>query len=132
MRTIFVDFAKMMHPNNPRKGSLVMGFQDILKAVWESDILRLSLDGLLKLGLAALFGGFIGYEREQSHRPAGFRTHILVAVGSALVMLTSTYILKCIKNNQTSTRRVSAHRSSAASVSSARAPSCAKGSALRG
>lgn len=74
-----------------------MGFQDILKAVWESDILRLSLDGLLKLGLAALFGGFIGYEREQSHRPAGFRTHILVAVGSALVMLTSTYIFEMYK-----------------------------------
>lgn len=52
------------------------------------------LDALWKLSLAALLGGVIGFEREHSHRPAGFRTHILVAVGSALVMLTSVYISK--------------------------------------
>nr|WP_242855671.1 MgtC/SapB family protein [Ruminiclostridium josui] len=36
--------------------------------------------------------GIIGFEREHVHRPAGFRTHILVCVGSALVMITSEYI----------------------------------------
>ena len=42
--------------------------------------------------LAILLSGLIGYEREHSGRPAGFRTHILVGVGSCLVMLTSEYI----------------------------------------
>ena len=51
-------------------------------------------DALVKIGFAALLSGIIGYEREHSHRPAGFRTHILVSVGSALVMLTSVYIAK--------------------------------------
>lgn len=60
--------------------------------VYQFEQVSLILDAALKLSLAAIFGGFIGFEREHSHRPAGFRTHILVAVGSALVMLTSIYI----------------------------------------
>ncbi|MDR0532053.1 MAG: MgtC/SapB family protein [Oscillospiraceae bacterium] len=46
----------------------------------------------MRLCVAALFSGIIGYERQHSHRPAGLRTHVLVAVGSALVMCTSAYI----------------------------------------
>lgn len=41
--------------------------------------------------LAVVMGGLIGIEREYSNRPAGLRTHILVSVGSALVMLISMY-----------------------------------------
>ena len=41
---------------------------------------------LLKLILASLFGGLIGLDREYSRRPAGLRTHMLVAVGAAIVM----------------------------------------------
>jgi putative Mg2+ transporter-C (MgtC) family protein len=46
---------------------------------------------ILRLCLAALLGGFIGLERESHRRPAGLRTHILVCLGSALVMLISVY-----------------------------------------
>ena len=46
----------------------------------------------LRLILACVLGGIIGYERENKHRPAGFRTHILVCVGAALVMVTSEFI----------------------------------------
>lgn len=60
--------------------------------IWGIEPLRLIIDSFFKLGLAAILGGIIGYEREHSHRPAGFRTHILVSVGAALVMLTSVYI----------------------------------------
>lgn len=45
-----------------------------------------------KILLAALVGGLIGFQRESSNRPAGLRTHMLVCVGSALVMVTSEYI----------------------------------------
>ncbi|MCA3233720.1 MAG: MgtC/SapB family protein, partial [Cupriavidus sp.] len=42
---------------------------------------------LLRLTLAVLLGGLIGYEREVSGKPAGLRTHMLVAMGSALFVL---------------------------------------------
>lgn len=37
-------------------------------------------------------GGIIGWEREKRGRDAGLRTHILVCVGSTLIMLVSLYI----------------------------------------
>jgi len=45
----------------------------------------------LRLVLAVILGGVVGFERERQNRPAGFRTHILVCVGSTLVMLVSVY-----------------------------------------
>ncbi len=45
----------------------------------------------LRLFLAVILGGLIGFERERHNRPAGFRTHILVCSGSALIMLVSAY-----------------------------------------
>lgn len=44
-----------------------------------------------RLILSVLLSGIIGIERESIKRPAGLRTHILVCVGSTLVMLTSIY-----------------------------------------
>jgi putative Mg2+ transporter-C (MgtC) family protein len=41
---------------------------------------------LLKLVLAIALGGLIGLEREASQKPAGFRTNILVCLGSAMMM----------------------------------------------
>lgn len=49
------------------------------------------LDISLRLLIAAILGGVIGWERERDNHPAGFRTHILVSVGSALIMLVSAY-----------------------------------------
>ncbi|SMP67323.1 MgtC/SapB family protein [Anoxynatronum buryatiense] len=46
---------------------------------------------ILRLVLSAVIGGFIGMEREANNRPAGLRTHVLVTVGSALIMLLSMY-----------------------------------------
>ncbi len=37
-----------------------------------------------KVLIAAILGGIIGLEREVRHKPAGFRTHILVCMGSTL------------------------------------------------
>ncbi|MCE9660970.1 MAG: MgtC/SapB family protein [Burkholderiales bacterium] len=42
---------------------------------------------LLRLGLAVLLGALIGYEREQRESAAGLRTHMLVALGTALFVL---------------------------------------------
>ncbi|MBU5348954.1 MgtC/SapB family protein [Paenibacillus lautus] len=46
---------------------------------------------LLRLLLAMLLGGLIGFERERSNHAAGLRTHILVCLGSTLIMLLSIY-----------------------------------------
>lgn len=42
---------------------------------------------LLRVLMAALLGGIIGWEREQKGRAAGLKTHILVSIGSALFVL---------------------------------------------
>ncbi len=44
-----------------------------------------------RLVLALILGGLVGLERESHGRPAGFRTHILVSMGSALIMIVSAY-----------------------------------------
>ena len=54
----------------------------------------MDLNFLVRLLLAAILGGIIGFEREKQERPAGLRTNILVCVGAALVMLTNEFILK--------------------------------------
>src|SRR3982751_6516970 len=46
---------------------------------------------LLRLLVAALLGGAIGFERELRERQAGLRTHLVVSVGSALFTLVSAY-----------------------------------------
>ena len=40
-----------------------------------------------RLLLAIILGGIVGYEREKNNRPAGFRTHILVCFGAAIVSM---------------------------------------------
>ena len=45
----------------------------------------------LRLVLAVLLSGLIGWDRELSRKPAGLRTHVLVGVGSALIMLISVW-----------------------------------------
>ncbi|MDQ0878530.1 putative Mg2+ transporter-C (MgtC) family protein [Paenibacillus sp. V4I3] len=54
---------------------------------WVIDQLHITI----RLVLALFLGGLIGFEREVSSHAAGLRTHILVCVGSALVMLLSMY-----------------------------------------
>ncbi|NMO98242.1 MgtC/SapB family protein [Paenibacillus lemnae] len=46
---------------------------------------------LLRLVLSLVLGGIIGWERERSNHAAGLRTHILVCMGSSLIMLLSVY-----------------------------------------
>ena len=47
---------------------------------------------IVRIFLAMLLGGCIGIEREKSKRPAGFRTHILVCVGSCMTALIGLYV----------------------------------------
>jgi putative Mg2+ transporter-C (MgtC) family protein len=42
---------------------------------------------VLRLSMAAILGGALGFEREQKGKAAGMRTHMLVAIGAALFVL---------------------------------------------
>ncbi len=49
-------------------------------------------EGLLRLSLSFIAGSLIGLEREKRRQPAGFRTHSVLALGSALMSILSLYI----------------------------------------
>lgn len=56
------------------------------------------LQMLGRLLLTLLLSGLIGLERQVHRRDAGLRTHILVALGSCLIMLTSLYVFDIYKD----------------------------------
>jgi Uncharacterized membrane protein len=45
---------------------------------------------VIRVIAAVLLGGFLGIERERTGKPAGFRTHMLVCLGTAVVVLACT------------------------------------------
>jgi putative Mg2+ transporter-C (MgtC) family protein len=49
---------------------------------------------IFRLLLAVVLSGAVGLEREVHGRAAGFRTHILVCVGSTLIMLTAIHLME--------------------------------------
>ncbi len=64
-----------------------MSFYDVFfsnEITWETASLRLALSFLVSL--------IIGVERQAHSQPAGLRTHILISIGSTIVMLLSIYI----------------------------------------
>jgi putative Mg2+ transporter-C (MgtC) family protein len=51
-------------------------------------------EALLRIVIAAALGGAVGLERELRDHDAGFRTHMLVAIGSALFTIVSAYAFR--------------------------------------
>ena len=51
----------------------------------------LNLDFVLRLLVAGILGAIIGLDREYRAKEAGYRTHFLVSLGSALIMIVSQY-----------------------------------------
>lgn len=47
---------------------------------------------LVRIVLSMVIGGVLGAERGRKNRPAGFRTYMLVCLGSAMVMMTNQYV----------------------------------------
>jgi len=56
----------------------------------------------IRLILSTILGGIIGIERERRNQPAGLRTHIILCVGSTLMMLVSIYVATEIGNPENS------------------------------
>lgn len=62
----------------------------------------------VRILLAALFGGIIGFERETRRSPAGLRTFTLVAIGAALLVLLNMYIYELYPSSKTDVGRIAA------------------------
>ncbi len=60
--------------------TIVQEFSDVPDAAQVTQI-------VLRLTLAALLGGLLGFEREQKGKAAGVRTHMLVSIGAALFVM---------------------------------------------
>lgn len=56
-----------------------------------TDLLNMRVEWLLRVLIAAICGGLIGYERHSRSKEAGIRTHTIVALASAMAMLLSKY-----------------------------------------
>ncbi|WMI81968.1 MgtC/SapB family protein [Anaerotignum sp. MB30-C6] len=50
-----------------------------------------NIEFILRIIIACICGGIVGYERTRRRKEAGIRTHVIVAVGSTLVMIVSKY-----------------------------------------
>ncbi len=61
-------------------------------------------ESLIRIGIAAILGGVIGYERETLDKSAGLRTHMLVSLGAALFMAASILIIQDFAEPGVSTR----------------------------
>ncbi|HZA60718.1 MAG TPA: MgtC/SapB family protein [Actinomycetota bacterium] len=72
---------------------------------------------VLRLVVAALLGGAVGLEREISDQPAGFRTHILVALGSCLFAIVSAFGFEAFLGDQPAQVRFDPSRIAAQIVS---------------
>jgi putative Mg2+ transporter-C (MgtC) family protein len=60
--------------------------------------MEFDLESIARLLLASLLGGMIGLEREMHGRAAGFRTHLLVSLGSCLFVITSIHFYELYGN----------------------------------
>ena len=66
-------------------------FFDFIASLQLRELNEISI--MVRFVLAVICGGLIGIEREHKHRPAGFRTHILVCIGAASTTMTGQYLL---------------------------------------
>ena len=66
------------------------------------------LESVIKILMALVCGGLIGYEREFKNRPAGLRTHILVCIGAALVMVVAQFMYNNDASKSIDTTRLGA------------------------
>jgi putative Mg2+ transporter-C (MgtC) family protein len=53
--------------------------------------MSIEVEIIVRLLLAAVLGAGIGYQRERANKPAGLRTHILIALGTTLLTIVSIY-----------------------------------------
>ena len=71
---------------------------------------------LIRLLLATICGGVIGFFRSMKKRGAGFKTHILVCLGATLIMMTGEYVFRFVSNGTGDVARMAAQVTTAAGL----------------
>ena len=66
-----------------------MIFLEDIRSSFDISIILISI---VRLTLAVVLGGVIGWEREHTNRPAGLRTHEVVCIGATLCMMVSEFV----------------------------------------
>ena len=65
-------------------------------------------DLILRIVIAAIFGGVIGWERQKDGKPAGLRTHMLVSTGAALFTIISFAVMSVFEDSVIDPTRIAA------------------------
>ena len=65
----------------------------VFEIPFEMSISFSDVEIIIRVLVAVLLGGIVGYEREKSKKPAGLRTHIFVSMGACLFTVASFYLL---------------------------------------
>lgn len=73
-------------------------------------------DIVLRTVVAALLGGLVGFDREERDKPAGIRTHAMVAAGAALFVGVSLLVSVDLEAGGTQSARIDASRVTAGVV----------------
>ncbi len=60
-------------------------FSEVTQSIPSAYLIRICI----RLCVALVAGGLIGLQRELTHKPAGLRTHMLLALGTALIVITA-------------------------------------------
>jgi len=79
-------------------------FDNTISFITNPELLKV----VIRLLVASLLGGLIGFERDIHGRPAGLRTHLLVSLGASIFMLLSPLISTMSKNGDADPGRVAA------------------------
>ena len=65
--------------------------QEIIDRFIETNLCLEQLEYLIRILLAGICGAFIGFERRKRFKDAGIRTHLILAIGCAVIMIVSKY-----------------------------------------
>jgi putative Mg2+ transporter-C (MgtC) family protein len=60
-------------------------FSEVTQPIQNAHLIRICI----RLFVALVVGGLVGIQRELTHKPAGLRTHMLLALGTALIIITA-------------------------------------------
>lgn len=78
----------------------ILQYFQLVDVLGISNRMMLNFDFVLRLLVAGILGAIIGLDREYRAKEAGYRTHFLVSLGSALIMIVSQYgFQEIIKEN---------------------------------
>ncbi len=79
----------------------------VIESMLQNDVININTI-TIRVFLSIVLSGLVGWNREKKRQAAGFRTHILIGIGSTVIMITSIYAAKLIPGLQGDPTRIAA------------------------